>query len=659
LTPAQPDRGVGLDPDPDADPDADGVALAAVTAVGVLLGTRFAMAVGWVVEARGRAMACLATGRPSRLRAGAGTGAAAGLLVLGALLAAGAAAASVRATVVRGGMLVGRVGQPGRVEVTGIVAEEPRRLRRGGGHWVVLTVDHLRVGGQTFRTRERAGVVLTTQAFASQALAPQTRPAGDAGAEPAGRNRAATGRSGRDVGPELDGASKASTRILGDDGAQRGGFGDGSTGRLGADDQAGASASGPARSDRVGGDDGRLAVGDLLRVRASVGAARWADRLGRRPTVVLRHPVVEGRAPPAGAALRVSEAVRDAARSRASASLSEERAGLLVGMALGDTSLLPPDLERDFRAAGLTHLMAVSGANLAVVLAAGLLLAGILGAGRGSMAAVGIVLVVLLVVVTRWEPSVLRAGVMAGLVMLGVATGRGPGGRRALCLAVIVLLLADPSLAGALGFQLSVAATTGVLWLGPVVARAFPGWVPERVGKAVGITLGAQATAVPALALALGPVSLAGLPANLVGIPLAGGPMLLGVVAAAAAPVAPWAATVACRLADPFLLALIAVARWAAALPGGSVNLTGPARAVPAGTVVLVMMAAALRRRSPYLSSPTRGLSIDLERTAPGGDDHRGPAPPGGVVAARDRGARDLGPPDLSGPGQAVRHPLR
>ena len=92
------------------------------------------------------------------------------------------------------------------------------------------------------------------------------------------------------------------------------------------------------------------------------------------------------------------------------------------------------------------------------------------------------------------------------------------------------------------------------------------------------MTLGAQATAVPTLALALGPVSLAGLPANLLGLPLAGGLMLLGVIAAATAPVVPWAATLACRLADPFLLALIAVARWAAGLPGGSVTLTGPAR---------------------------------------------------------------------------------
>jgi competence protein ComEC len=545
--PSRPTR-----PDRDADPDADGVALAVATATGVALGTRFPAAAGWVVAAGCLAAACLWTARPLRHRvdaggapvdagglvgptaprrpaASGGSGVAAGLLVLGLLLAAGGAAASVRATAVRGGALVGWVGRPGRVEVAGAVAEEPRRLRYGG-RWVVLTVDRVRLGGRTRTTRERAGVVLG----------------------------------------------------------------------------------------RGGGED-RLGVGDRLRVRASVAKARWGDALGRRPPVVLRHPVIEERAPPrgavGGAALRASEAVREAARRRALASLAPERAGLLVGMALGDTSLLPAALEAEFRAAGLTHLMAVSGANLAVVLAAGLWLAGVAGTGRRALAAVGVVLVALLVVVTRWEPSVLRAGVMAGLVLGGVASGRGPGGRRALCLAVVVLLLADPALAGALGFQLSVAATAGVLWLGPVAARALPPWIPERARGAAGMTLGAQAVAVPALALALGPVSLAGLPANLLGLPLAGGPMLLGVVAAATAPVAPWVADLACRLAEPFLLALIAVARWAAGLPGGSVTLAGPARAGPAA-VVLVALAVARWRRSPYLARPA-GPPPDFREDGP------------------------------------------
>jgi competence protein ComEC len=499
-----------------ADPDVDGVALAAATAAGVLVGTRFAVAPAWVAAALCLAVACLVTGRQSRGGARRGRGSAAGILVLGTLLAAGAAAASVRAAAVRGGMLLGRVGEPERIEMGGTVAEEPRRLRYGG-HWVVLTIDRIQFDGRTWRTRERAGVVLAPTHRATEA-------------------------------------------------------------RLG-----------------TGGGE-RLAVGDRLGIHASVGRARWADPVGRRPPVVLRNPLTGSWAPASSPMLRASEAVRAEARRRTLETLAPERAGLLVGMALGDTSLLPPELDRDFRAAGLTHLMAVSGANVAVVLAAGLWLAGMAGAGRRSLAAIGIVLVVLLVVVTRWEPSVLRAGVMAGLVLLGVATGRGPGGRRALCLAVVVLLLADPGLAGALGFQLSVAATAGVLWFGPPAARTLPWWFPERARTAVGVTLGAQAAAAPALALTLGQASLAGLPANLLGLPLAGGPMLLGVIVAATAPVAPWVATVPCRLADPFLIALIAVARWAASLPAGSVTLDGPTRAAPAAAVALLVLAIAVRR---------------------------------------------------------------
>jgi ComEC/Rec2-related protein len=587
--------------------------MAAATATGALLGIRFAVAAAWVVAAFCLAVGCLGAGSVARLRDESGSSAVLGVLVFSTLLASGGAAAAMRATAVGGGILLSGVRQPARVELTATVAEEPHQVRYGG-QWVVLTVYEVQRNGSTYRTRERAGMVVprghlpASRPSGGPPLATPTHPSGPA----------------MPPGPSGSGTSPRSA----------------------------GSVPGPGRA------DGRLAVGERLRVRASVGEARWSDSLGRQPPVVLRNPIIEGRAPPGGAALRISEQVRDAARSRALASLAPERAGLLIGMALGDTSLLPAELERDFRAAGLTHLMAVSGANLAVVLAAGLWLAGVAGVGRRGLAVVGILLVVVLVVVTRWEPSVLRAGVMAGLVLLGVATGRGPGGRRALSLAVVVLLLADPSLAGALGFQLSVVATAGVLWLGPATASALPDRIPERIRKGVGMTLGAQATATPALALTLGSVSLAGLPANLLGLPLAGGPMLLGVVAAATAPVAPWAANLACRLADPFLLALLAVARWAAGLPGGSVALAGPARAAPVGVVLLGLLAVARRRRSPY--SPRRAeLPTDVERTVNGRDDHRRRAPSAGAVTSRGGGARDLGPPDLPGPRQAVRRHVR
>ena len=107
--------------------------------------------------------------------------------------------------------------------------------------------------------------------------------------------------------------------------------------------------------------------------------------------------------------------------------------------------------------------------------------------------------------------------------------------------------------------------------------------------------------------------------------------LLFAVRSAATAPLAPWVATLACRLADPFLVALIAVARWAAGLPGGSVTLTGPARAGPAVAVLLVLLVVARRRRSPYLARPV-DPPPDPERTVRGRDDHRRRAPPGGVV---------------------------
>ena len=344
---------------------------------------------------------------------------------------------------------------------------------------------------------------------------------------------------------------------------------------------------------------GAVAVGDRLRLSAGVERSDRTDPLGGRPAVLLRRPRILSRSASRSRLLRASETVRAAVRERALAALPPDRAGLLAGIALGDTSLLPADLDQAFTAAGLTHLVAVSGQNVGVVLAAGLGVAVALGARRPLLAVLGILLVVLFALLTRWEPSVLRASAMAVLALAGVATGRGPGGRRALCLAVLLLLLANPALAWSLGFRLSVAATAGVLWLGPTAGRVLPGRLPDVVRSATGITLGAQAGALPVLALAFGQVSLAGLAANLVALPLATAPMLLGVVAAASATVAPPLATLACRLADPFLAALVAVADRAAALPAASLTLSGPARLLPAVAVAACTVLA--RRRAAAL----------------------------------------------------------
>src|SRR6266545_493078 len=147
----------------------------------------------------------------------------------------------------------------------------------------------------------------------------------------------------------------------------------------------------PSAVSRSPGTAGTIAVGDRLRVAAGVERSNRTDPLGGEPATVLRRPRVVSRSPSRSWLLRVSEAVRAAARQRALDSLPPERAGLLVGIALGDTVALR--------------------------------------ASRPLLAGLGIVLIVLFALLTRWEPSVLRASAMAVLALLGVATGRRAGCR--------------------------------------------------------------------------------------------------------------------------------------------------------------------------------------------------------------------------------------
>jgi competence protein ComEC len=157
-------------------------------------------------------------------------------------------------------------------------------------------------------------------------------------------------------------------------------------------------------------------------------------------------------------------------------------------LVIGDDREQPRDMIDRFRASGLSHLTAVSGQNVAFVLAAfGPLLVRLRPWPRWALT---VVVIAWFVVITRFEPSILRAGVMAGLAATAFATGRERSTLRILAVAVTALLLVDPLLAWSVGFWLSVGATAGVCTVGPWLASRL---VRARTaGSSVGITLGAQ-----------------------------------------------------------------------------------------------------------------------------------------------------------------------
>ena len=251
-------------------------------------------------------------------------------------------------------------------------------------------------------------------------------------------------------------------------------------------------------------------------------------------------------------------------------SLPADRRALYAGFVLGDDRGQPVEITDDFRAAGLTHLLVVSGQNVAFVLA---LLSPLLTRLRlGPRLAVGLVLLLLFGVLTRWEPSVLRAEAMAGLALLSSTMGRPVSGLRILALAVTGLLLIDPLLVGSLGFLLSVGASAGILLLARPLAALLPG--PRPLAQALGVTLAAQVGVAPVLVPVFDGLPVASLPANLLAVPVAGPLMMWGLAAGLPAGIVGGPLARLVHVPTEMLVAWVAaVARWGAGLPLGRVRL--------------------------------------------------------------------------------------
>jgi competence protein ComEC len=225
--------------------------------------------------------------------------------------------------------------------------------------------------------------------------------------------------------------------------------------------------------------------------------------------------------------------VANAARGlviRGASTLPATSRALLAGFVLGDTRAIPTDLVDDFRAAGLSHLLAVSGANVAFALA---IAEPVLR--RRSLAtrfAGGLAVLAVFGTMTRWEPSVLRAAAMAGLVMLARWLGRPAAAGRVLTYAMTGLLVADPFLLHSVGFLLSCGACAGIAVGAGPIARRVPG--PTWFREALGVTAAAQVGVAPVLLATFGSVPLVALPANLLAAPFVGPLTIWGLVVSAA-----------------------------------------------------------------------------------------------------------------------------
>jgi competence protein ComEC len=264
---------------------------------------------------------------------------------------------------------------------------------------------------------------------------------------------------------------------------------------------------------------------------------------------------------------------------------------LLTGFLLGDTRDVSDAVVDEFRTAGLSHVLAVSGANVAFVL---VLMGPLLNRGpRRSRVAIGLTVLVVFATMTRFEPSVLRAAVMAGLVMVARAVGRPADSRRVLLLAAAILLVLDPFLLHSVGFLLSCGACAGIV----TVAAPITAWLrgPRWVRETLGVTLAAQIGVAPILVTVFGTVPLVALPANLIVVPLVGPLTVWGLVAGVVGGVVGTRVAFVLQLPTFAMLeSVMLVARTAARSP---VALDGPQLvALAAGVAGLGIIGRAARR---------------------------------------------------------------
>lgn len=296
---------------------------------------------------------------------------------------------------------------------------------------------------------------------------------------------------------------------------------------------------------------------------------------------------------------QVAERLRSGLR-QASRVLDPEPAGLLPALVEGDTSAMVPTVDAEFRLAGLTHLIAVSGENVAILCGTVLGLARLARLGPRSAVLVTGFALVGFVVLCRPSPSVLRAAVMGAVMLLALALGRRRSAIPALCGAVLVLLLIDPTLGGDPGFTLSVLATGALVLLAPGWTEALRRHgVPPGIAEALAVPAAAHVVTVPVVAGLSGQVSLVAVLTNLLATPAVAPATVLGVLAAVLTVVHPGAARVVVHLAGPAVSWLVGVAHRGAAVPDGV--LRWPGGAPGAFLLALLVMAALLAMRARRL----------------------------------------------------------
>ncbi len=376
-------------------------------------------------------------------------------------------------------------------------------------------------------------------------------------------------------------------------------------------------------------------LGDVLEIEGTLetpaeidGFDYQAYLLRRGITSIANYPEITLRGHQTqGGLQRMMARVRSGISRDLALALPEPHASLASGILLGDGGSMPEELRRDMAATGTAHLVAVSGQNVSI-LAAMIIAAFAWLIGRRPAAAMALVVITGYAMIVGAQPSVVRAAIMGGLYVVAIATGRQHTAPIGLGIAAALMTAVDPQVVHEVSFQLSFAATFGLVVLAPPLSRhmlagaAHLGLANAPWSRAVSdmfaVSLTASLFTLPISAIAFGRISLVSPVANLLIAPAFLAVAATSAAAAALVAVLPAAQSLAAWTAWPATEYMVRMAGWFASLPLASVGTGGIASAetaIPFYASLLTFTAWIARR--PVDDEPARQAPIPAARLVP------------------------------------------
>lgn len=275
--------------------------------------------------------------------------------------------------------------------------------------------------------------------------------------------------------------------------------------------------------------------------------------------IIATAPIIE-LAPPSTWAKSLA-AIRAGLRS---ASGTGDAGALIPGMVIGDTGKQSIDFKNDMRRAGLTHLVAVSGANFAIVSAFILWCSQFIFRRIPARLIATSIALIAFIALVRPSPSVLRATAMAAVMLIAMATRTRGDSLPALGFAMAAVVAIDPWQARDPGFALSVLATAGLLIIAPRFIAYLQRWIPRSLATVVAIPIAALALCLPIIIALSGYISPISIIANIIAAPFVAPITIVGFIAALISPISPTIAQLLLLMVRPLASIITSIARWAA-----------------------------------------------------------------------------------------------